>query len=179
MHINWKRKEIIITIALYGPAGSGKSLTWRYWSGNAASPPADGEDTFSLRLKQIQGKQLILNLRDIPGAAEAASRRKVSLYGVDGLVFVVDSSPERKEANRASLQELQVNLAAMNKSIYNMPILLQHNKRDLPDALPIETLHSFLNPQWRWPYQETCALRGEGLVEVLQQATDLVLMTVL
>lgn len=179
MYINWKQREIIITVALYGPAGSGKSTAWRYWSQNAVAPLANGDDMFSLRLEDVQKKRLVLQMRDIPGAKAEAARRRVALYGVDGLIFVVDSTSACLEANRLSLAELEANLDAMNKSIHSMPILLQYNKRDLPDALPTRDLQNALNAAGRLPYQETCAIRGEGLVEVLQQATDLILLSVL
>jgi hypothetical protein len=177
MYINWKKRELVITLALYGPLGSGKSTTWRFLAQGAVDSLAQGVDNFSLRLEKIQGKQLILNLRDTPGQETAASQRRVALYGVDGLIFVIDSDPARQAANRQSLNELEHNLSAMGKTLWRMPLLFQYNKRDLPDALSIVLCQELFNPQGL-PYQETCADSGEGLVELLQQATDLVLRTI-
>ncbi len=176
MYINWKKRELVITLALYGPLGSGKSTTWRFLAQGAVDL-TQGVDTFSLRLEKIQGKQLILNLRDTPGQETAASQRRVALYGVDGLIFVVDSAPHRQAANRQSLNELEHSLSTMDKLLWRMPLLFQYNKRDLPDALSIALCHELFNPQGL-PYQETCADSGEGLVELLQQATDLVLRSI-
>jgi hypothetical protein len=178
MYINWKRKELIITLALCGPRHSGKSTTWRYWSRKASPPPEDGADMFSLRLENIQGKRLILHVRDISGSDTEAIRR-VALYGVDGLIFVADSHPEQREANRRALHELEKNLASMNKPIETTPLLLQYNKRDLADALPLNDLDLDLNPGARWPYQETIAIKETGLAKTLRQATDLALAMLL
>jgi hypothetical protein len=179
VYINWKRKELVITVAIYGPQGSGKTTTWRYLAQGASPPPTNGEDTFGLILDQVQGKQVILNVRDTPGAPEAASKRRIALYGVDGLIFVADSHTAMTDANRQSLYELQAHLEKMGKSMYQLPFLLQYNKRDLPDALPIEELQTLLNARRKFPYQETIAVEPQGMVEILKQVTDLVLMTVL
>jgi hypothetical protein len=179
MYINWKRKQLIITVALYGPPRSGKTTTWRVLSQGAAAPPEEGADTFSLHLENVQDKQVILHVRDVPGEDGAASERLIALYGVDGLIFVADSEASRQEANRTSLVELDANLAAMKKSIHTTPFILQYNKRDLQDALPIGNLQNQLNPDRLFPHQETIAIRSEGVLEVLRQATDLVLTTAL
>lgn len=179
MYINWKRREIIITLALYGPQGSGKSATWRFWAKKADRSPSEEEDTFSLRTRTIQGKQVVLHIRDTSGHVDQAVQRRVSLYGVDGLVFVADSSPAQQEANQQSQAELLANLAGIKRSIHTTPFLLQYNKRDLPDAVSLETLQNALNAEDRWPYVETNAQTEEGLVEVLRQMTGLVLRSVI
>lgn len=175
MYVNWKRRELVITIALYGPQGSGKTTTWRHLVRGAPDIPDAGSDTLSLRLDEVQGKRVILHIRDIPGGEEEAGRRRVALYGVDGVIFVADSDASRLEDNRRSLGELTAYLDDMQKSIYDLSFLFQYNKRDLQHALSIDDLQDDLNVERVFPYQETIALRGEGLVEVLKQATDLVL----
>jgi hypothetical protein len=179
VYINWKKKEFVITVAVYGPQGSGKTTTWRYLAQGASPPLTNGGDTFGLTLDRVQGKQVILNVRDTPGAPDAATERRIALYGVDGLVFVADSHVSQIDANRQSLYELQANLEGMGKSMYQLPLLFQYNKRDLPDVLPVDELQTLLNARRKFPYQETVASREEGLVEILKQVTDLVLVTVL
>jgi hypothetical protein len=175
MYINWKRKELIITIALYGPPQSGKTTTWRVLAAGAVTPPQEGEDTFSLRIENVQDKQVILHVRDVPGAADAAAQRRIALYGVDGLIFVANSDAAHKEINYTSIQELEENLQAMQKSMHGMPFILQYNKRDLASALPVQALQDRLNRDRLFPYQETIAIQSNGVLEVLRQATDLVL----
>jgi hypothetical protein len=177
LYINWKRKELVITVALYGPQASGKTTTWRWLAQGADRSPSG--DTFGLHLDDVRGKRVILHVRDTPGGEDAARRRRIALYGVDGLIFVADSDGFRQEANRQTLEELETNLRAMKKSIHQMPFIFQYNKRDLDQAVPVRQIQEVLNPDRIFPYQETCATREEGLVEILKQATDLVLTTVL
>lgn len=177
MYVNWKRRELVITIALYGPQGSGKTTTWQHLVKGAPHAPEEGSDTLRLCLEEVGGKRVILHIRDIPGDDEAAARRRVALYGVDGVIFVVDSDSGRLAANRTSLSELQAHLTVMQKTAYDLTFLFQYNKRDVSQALSIEELQDHLNTDRIFPYQETVALRGEGLLEVLKQTTDLVLAT--
>ncbi len=179
MYINWKRKELVITIALYGPPGSGKTTMWQYVAQKALHPPEAGGDTATLYLQDIQGKRLLLHLRDISGAPAAASKRRVALYGVDGMIFVADSAPERQDANADTLYELEQNLGTMDKTIYALPFVFQYNKRDLDDAVPFAALQERLNPDQVFLQQPTCALTGEGIVDTMKCITDLILTTYL
>jgi hypothetical protein len=178
MYINWKRKELVITIALYGPEGSGKTTTWEHVKRYVSPEDVDG-DTVRVRLENVQGKRLILNLRDTDGDVEAASQRRVSLYGVDGVVFVADSALERQKYNSHSLYELESYLEAMQKNIYSMPFLFQYNKRDLAGSVPVEELQARLNPDGIFFHHNTSALGGDGVKDVMQTITDLILTTVL
>jgi signal recognition particle receptor subunit beta len=178
MYINWKRKELVITIALYGPPGGGKTTTWQRIAEHADVVP-DSEDTVRLYLEDIQGKQLILNVRDTLGAPDAASQRRIALYGVDGVIFTVDSSPERQGANDQSLYELESHLGAMDKTLYTVPFVYQYNKQDVVDALDLDALQETLNKDEVFPHQSTCALSGEGIGPLVQKATDLILATLL
>jgi hypothetical protein len=179
MYINWRKKELVITIALYGPQGSGKTTMWHYIARKALHPPEEGDDTTTLYLQDIQGKRVLLNVRDTPGETEASSRRRVALYGVDGLIFVADSLKERQEANDQSLYELEEHLGTMNKTIYALPFVFQYNKRDLKGVVPVTELQKRFNPDRIFPCQATSATTGDGVVKTLQCITDLVLTTVL
>ncbi len=179
MYINWKRKELVFTIALYGPQGSGKTTTWQHIAQKATEPPREGEDSVSLYLQDVQGKHLLLNLRDTDGRQAGRGRRRTALYGVDGIIFVADSTPEQLQANVDSLYELEGYLGEMSKTIYMMPFLFQYNKRDLSAALQIREIQEHLNPDRIFSHQATVARQGEGMLEVMQTITDLILATVL
>ena len=178
MYINWKRKELVITIALYGPQGGGKTTTWQHIARSADVVP-DSADTVRIYLRDVQGKRLILNIRDTPGDPEAASERRIALYGVDGLIFTADASPERQDANDESLYELEGHLGTMDKTLYGIPFVFQYNKQDVREALDLEVLQDSLNEDRVFPSQPTCAVTGEGVGSLVQKATDLVLAAVL
>src|SRR5262245_66636086 len=72
----------------------------------------------------------------VPGQPVHEATRKVVLAGTDGVVFVADSSPDQHQANRASWLNLVANLSAFG--LERVPIVLQYNKRDLPNARPLD-----------------------------------------
>jgi len=96
----------------------------------------------------------------VPGQPVHEATRKIVLAGADGVVFVADSSPEQREANAASYKNLTANLVAF--ALDKIPVVIQYNKRDLPDAVPVEQLDRFGGPER--PLQLACAKRGDGVV---------------
>ena len=82
------------------------------------------------------------------GRCTTTPRRKLILKGVDGVVFVADSQIERMEANIESMQNLYDNMAQHGYDLTKIPFIIQYNKRDLPNAAPIEELQAALNPGW-------------------------------
>ena len=82
----------------------------------------------------------------MPGQVFYDASRKLILKGVDGVVFVADSQIERMEANIESLENLRTNLAEQGYDLDKIPYVIQYNKRDLPNAAPIDELRELLNP---------------------------------
>jgi signal recognition particle receptor subunit beta len=89
------------------------------------------------------------------------------LKGVDGVVFVADSQANKLKENMESWAELTEQLRRQNKNAVEFPIIMQWNKRDLPDVLPIPVLEQYLNP-YRKPSFEAIAVSGRGVVESLR-----------
>jgi signal recognition particle receptor subunit beta len=86
--------------------------------------------------------------------------RKVVLAGADGVVFVADSKPDQQAANRQSWESLVANLKSLD--LDKIPVVVQYNKRDLPDAVTLEQADKFGEPQRR--LESACAKKGEGVV---------------
>jgi hypothetical protein len=87
--------------------------------------------------------------------------RKVVLAGTDAVVFVADSRADHADANRAAWQNLLANMKSLG--LEHVPVLVQYNKRDLPDAVAMPSADRFGEPgRALW---EACAKRGEGVVE--------------
>ena len=101
--------------------------------------------------------------------------RKLILRGVDGIIFVADSASNRLRANAESMRNLRENLDEYNLSLDEIPMVLQFNKRDLPDAVPTEMLKSILDPQARFPSFDAAASSGVGVFETLRAVSKMVL----
>jgi hypothetical protein len=95
----------------------------------------DTDSSFSFRIK----------VYTVPGQPVHEATRKVVLAGADGVVFVADSRPDHRDANRASWGNLAANLAALG--LEQLPIVVQYNKRDLPGCLALGELDRFDDPQ--------------------------------
>jgi signal recognition particle receptor subunit beta len=93
---------------------------------------------------------------------------------VDGVVFVADSQIERMEANLESVDNLKINLREQGYELEKIPYVVQYNKRDLPNAAPLEEMRKLLNPL-NAPDFEACATVGKGVFETLKSVAKLVL----
>jgi len=82
-------------------------------------------------------------------------------------VFVADSQVERMEANLESLDNLRVNLGEQGYDLAKVPYIVQYNKRDLPNAAPLDEMRRLLNPGGA-PDFEACATVGKGVFETLK-----------
>jgi signal recognition particle receptor subunit beta len=96
------------------------------------------------------------------------------LKGVDGVVFVADSQRSRMDANIESMENLPENLADHDLGQREMPFVVQYNKRDIPDIVPIAELRAALNPAGA-PDFECMAQQGIGVFEALKAVSKLVL----
>ncbi len=177
MRINYKTRELQAKIVYYGPALAGKTTNIQQIFQQA--PPqhrsnltvldTDGDrtlffDYFQLSLGTIGGFKPRVNLYTVPGQAIYAITRRIVLRGADAVVFVADSNPERRDDNLAAWEQLQEHLTAL-KIRERTPIVVQWNKRDLPNAMPTETLHQLLRLPPTYPTFEAVAVANEGVRE--------------
>lgn len=185
--INEQQKEINCKIVYFGPALGGKTTTLRavyrnVHSGKGADPISIGNDEdrtlffdfVPLNLGKIKDYTIRMHLYTIPGQAAYDAQRKLIAKGTDGVVFVADSQIQRMEANLASLHELQKILAVEGITLEAFPMVIQYNKRDLPQAAPLAELRTLLNPS-QVPDFETIATKHEGTLDALKAISALVL----
>jgi len=186
--INYSSREINCKIVYYGPGLCGKTtnLQWIY---NKTNPELKGKmislatetertlffDFLPLALGEIRGFKTRFHLYTVPGQVFYDASRKLILKGVDGVVFVADSQEERFEANVESLENLKSNLREQGYDYDKIPIVIQYNKRDLPNAVPVESLRESLNPTGKLPDFEAAAQSGKGVFETLKALARLVL----
>jgi len=185
--VNLYTKEISLKIVYYGPGLGGKTSSLQYIH-RAIKPDARGQlvslstgvdrtlyfDFLPVKLPKLRGYTVRVQLYTVPGQVHYNSTRKLVLTGADGIVFVADSQKARREANIESFQNLRENLREQGLSLDRMPHLLQYNKRDMPELLPVSELDGTLNPH-RAPTFETSATKGVGVFEALKSITTLVL----
>jgi signal recognition particle receptor subunit beta len=105
-------------------------------------------DFLPVDLGTIRGFKTRFHLYTVPGQVYYNASRKLILKGVDGVVFVADSQIERMEANVESMQNLYDNLLQHGYDLTKIPFAVQYNKRDLPNAAPLDELQENLNPGW-------------------------------
>ncbi len=129
-------------------------------------------DFLPLNLGSVEGFKIRIQGFTVPGQPKYKVMRKYVLSGADAVVFVIDSQASRLEENLKSLEDLKNNLVANGLSPDTIPLVLQYNKRDLPDLSPLEEL----DRKFKWrevPSFPTIATQGEGVFEAFVEATRL------
>ncbi|MCB9686102.1 MAG: gliding-motility protein MglA [Alphaproteobacteria bacterium] len=188
MRINAQKRTISVKLVYYGPGLGGKTTNLEMLhrqfpeKQRGAMLQLDTEtertlffDYFPLSLGTLGGYKVKVDFFTVPGQSFYLTTRRIVLQGVDGLVFVADSSPDREEANLLSKDDLIANLETNDKKLADLPHVYQWNKRDIPGALPVKLLQKQLNPEGA-PAFPAVALNGEGVWEcqsaLLQQVFD-------
>ena len=190
VQINFAQKQVNAKVVYYGPGMSGKTTNLEIVHQRAPAPnrgdltsiSTDGDrtlffDFMPLDLGTVAGMRTCFQLYTVPGQVYYNSTRKLVLQGVDGVVFVADSSASMVEENLESMRNLEQNLAEYGKSLATMPLIIQYNKRDLPDALPVEELQRLLNP-YGAPCYEAIANTGQGVFPTLKALAARVLESI-
>lgn len=185
--INYASREINCKIVYYGPGLCGKTTNLQYIYDSTA-PQAKGKlislatetdrtlffDFMPLELGTVRGFKTRFHLYTVPGQVYYDASRKLILKGVDGVVFVADSQEERMDANLESLANLEENLEAQGYNLMDIPYVLQLNKRDLPNIIPVQDLSSELQRKGE-PVYEAIAANGSGVFDTLKAVAKQVL----
>jgi signal recognition particle receptor subunit beta len=187
--INYASREINCKIVYYGPGLCGKTTNLQYIY-DKSNPGSKGKlislatetdrtlffDFLPLDLGTVRGFKTRFHLYTVPGQVFYDASRKLILKGVDGVIFVADSQVERMDANVEAIENLTANLASQGYELAKIPYILQLNKRDLPNVVPVDEMKRQLqqkNPME--PVFEACAARGNGVFETLKGVAKLVL----
>ena len=187
MQINYARREISCKMVFYGPGMSGKTTNLEVIhqkvpdenKGEMTSIATEGDrtlffDFLPLDLGKVRGMTTKFQLYTVPGQIYYASTRKLVLQGADGVIFVADSGANKIEENNESLADLSNNLMEYGIDITEVPLVIQWNKRDLPNALPVAELEAKVNTVGART-TEAVAATGEGVMATLKLAASLVL----
>jgi signal recognition particle receptor subunit beta len=185
--INFPAREINCKLVYYGPGLGGKTanLQWIYEKtaagqrGKMISLATETDrtlffDFLPLDLGSVRGFKTRFHLYTVPGQVFYEASRKLILKGADGVVFVADSQEERLDANFETLDNLKEHLKEHGLSFEHIPYVLQLNKRDLPNAMPVIELTKQLQLKGE-PVTEAIAVTGTGIFETLREVAKLVL----
>src|SRR5512143_3629027 len=185
--INYATKEIVAKIVYYGPGLCGKTTNLQQIfsrlnarkRGKMISLATEADrtlffDFLPLELGVVQGFKVRFQLYTVPGQVFYSATRKLVLKGADAVIFVADSQVDVLGKNIESFEDMRQNLLENNLDPSNIPMVLQYNKRDLPNVLDVPTLDAKLNSR-RLPRFEAVATEGAGVVETCKEVTRLLI----
>lgn len=173
-------KRLSFKLVYYGPAQSGKTTNLMQLH-DLLSPECKGElmtletqndrtlffDLLPLGFRTASGLLIRLRLFTVPGQVAHDGTRKAVLSRADGVVFVADSARTQETNNAESFQNLADNAARVGLDFATLPLVVQFNKRDLPNAVP----EAEIRERWagmNWPLCFATALRGEQVIETFE-----------
>ncbi len=180
--IDYNAKEVLLRFGVAGAPGAGKTqMLWRLHAG--LPPEMRGE----LTMRAVGEDQIVsfeFTPPDLVPISDYRARcRAITVAGkiadpaivarvmseLDGVFFVADSQGERMEENIEALRQI-----GAVPGLSQVPIVFLYNKRDLPNAAPLEYLDEVLNRVGA-PRFATVAATGEGLTEALSELSRIVL----
>ena len=184
---NFETKEINCKVLYFGPRSSGKTASLRSVYANTSAEvrsgllelsgnegPTQFFDFLPVSLGQIKDFHLKLHLFTVPVNSLFESVNTVILRGIDGFVFVADSRIEAMADNIENLRETRRLLTDEGYNYNELPRVMQYNKRDLPEVVPLDVLHQELNSGGA-PEHESVATKSLGTMETLQSMAKLVI----
>jgi signal recognition particle receptor subunit beta len=185
--VNHTTREINAKIVYYGPGLCGKT-TNIHLIYHRIAPGQRGKlislatetdrtlffDFLPVELGTIKNYKVRFHLYTVPGQVFYNATRKLVLKGADGVIFVADSQRAMLDANVESMTNLRDNFADQGVDLNDFPMVVQYNKRDLPDIMSIEELNAALNPR-DIPFYEAVAMTGEGVLKTFTAISKLVL----
>lgn len=184
---NYATKEITLKVVYYGPGLSGKTTNLQYLysilghssRGKFISLSTESDrtlffDFLPVDLGKIKDFSLRFQLYTVPGQIRYNATRRLVLKGADAVVFVADSQQALREQNIESFENMKENLISNHLDPDSTPIVLQYNKRDLPDILSVEDLNYDLNSR-DYQHIEAEAVNGRGVMETFNTITKQIL----
>ena len=183
---NYAKKEIHAKIVYYGPGLSGKTTNVEVIHkslqeknrGKLISIETKTDrtlffDFLPIEMGTLHDFTMRYHIYTVPGQVFYNETRKAVLRGTDGVVFVADSQTVKLDENKASLSNLEENIRSQGKDLKTLPMVLQYNKRDLPNIMSVEELNRHMNAR-NIPNFESVAIHGEGVLATLTRITRLV-----
>jgi len=183
---NEKERRMVLKLVYYGPALSGKTTNLlqlheqltRLGRGELMVLDTTGDRTIYFDLLPFfltapSGLKIKVKVYTVPGQVCHDATRKAVLQRADGIAFIADSHPSEAQSNFASFDNLERNLSLVGLDIDTTPLVIQFNKRDLPELIPEQEVRNTWGPTGI-PVEMASALRGEGVAETFRTLAGLV-----
>ncbi|HIQ31234.1 MAG TPA: gliding motility protein [Aquifex aeolicus] len=172
MLVDSSSRSVKFKVVYHGIAMSGKTTNIEQLARKSGldvlSFDTKGERTlvfdFITKKSKVGGFDITFSIYTVPGQDIYGDIRRMVMRGVDGVVFVVDSSERKLAENRDFINTLEMDLRAYGKRLEDTPVVIQYNKRDLPDAVPLEVLQREVHIPGKRSVPAV-AVRGEGVEE--------------
>jgi mutual gliding-motility protein MglA len=177
VQIDFAAREVIVKLVYYGPALSGKTTNLQ-----ALHAMSDDEtrgrlmtletkddrtlffDLLPLTFKGDKDLSVRIKLFTVPGQVIHSSTRRLVLQGADGVAFIADSQLSETKNNAAAFLDLKENLKLQGAKLGQMPLVIQFNKRDLPNTRSADEIAAQAR-KGKEPVFTAVATRGEGVLE--------------
>lgn len=179
MQLDFKQRELTVKLVYYGPALSGKTtnlqavheLVSNESKGRLMTLETKDDrtlffDLLPLTVQAGRGLSVRIKLFTVPGQVIHNATRRLVLQGADGVAFIADSQKAETRANAAAFQNLRQNLIDNAIDPAKMPLVIQFNKRDMPDIRSDAEIDT-LAQRGKEPVYKAVALRGTGVLETL------------
>ena len=180
VNFNYAARELTAKIVYYGPGLCGKTTNLELLHkkvspnqrGKMVSLATDTDrtlffDLLPVDLGTIGGFKTKIQLFTVPGQTYYNATRKLVLKGADGVVFVADSQAAQLDANIESYKNLGENLKVNGLNMETIPLVIQWNKQDMKNLLPLEELEAKINIR-KVPTVKAVAVKGNGVLETFK-----------
>ena len=180
VQINLEQREITLKVVYYGPALSGKTTNLQVIH-QLLDPDSRGRlmvldtsddrtlffDLMPVFFKTQSGFTVKVKIFTVPGQVMHNSTRRVVLQGADGVAFIADSQKSLSKANNESWRDMASNLKMNGLDINETPMVIQFNKRDLPEVRSDEEIAE-VGRKGKEPVFKAVAIKGDGVMETLE-----------
>lgn len=177
--------RMVLKLVYYGPALSGKTTNLlrlhdrlkKNGRGDLMVLDTRNDRTIYFDLLPFfmvapSGLKIKIKVYTVPGQVKHDATRKAVLQRADGVAFIADSRTAEARNNAESFENLEKNLSFVGLDIGKLPLLLQFNKRDLPDITPESEIRSVWEPTGI-PFVMASALEGWGIVDTYRKLIGL------
>jgi signal recognition particle receptor subunit beta len=179
VQLNHAQRELTVKIVYYGPGLSGKTTnlqmihqrTLADVRGRLLTVETHDDRTLFFDLLPVffstaNGFKVKVKLFTVPGQVIHNATRRIVLQGADAVAFIADSRRSAGPDNNVYWKNLMENMRENGLDPAKVPVVIQYNKRDLPDTKTDAEMEE-TKRKGKEPVVGAIAIRGVGVLETL------------